>query len=276
MNISKFTAKVSSMHTRNAWVQLKEGRNRFRFLCQNSEEDPWVETYRHFIPKEFTVENFPRVPLCLGTDCPACALVEEFRKRGNERVADMLRAQHRFVWPVFFRDSPLNEVGDLCIKLYEMPQSVFTGLGKVYEEWGVDFTDPDKGYDIEVLKTNAGTFTKYEVRAVTQREKGSMSLLETPLTEEERYLVANAYPDLSQELALPDRETYTRVMASLLDEPDLFIPGRSTPSTDPNQCPQFGIGYNPELDVCIECADAEECKEELSKSARSPRKMGGA
>jgi len=83
MNISKFTAKVSSMHTRNAWVQLKEGRNRFRFLCQNSEEDPWVETYRHFIPKEFTVENFPRVPLCLGTDCPACALVEEFRKRGN-------------------------------------------------------------------------------------------------------------------------------------------------------------------------------------------------
>jgi hypothetical protein len=279
------------MKSKANWVILKEGKNRFRFLCKEGEESPWREGYRHFIPKEYATEDLPRTLLCLGDNCPLCKLVDELRKKGSEKQGDMLRAQARFLWPVLFRDAPVNDAGELCIKVYEMPQTVFSGLGKVFQEWGEDFTDKDTGYDVEVIKTsNAGQFTKYEAHALAQRDKGTMTIVKSPLNEEELFLVANSYPDLDAEITPPDRSIYEAIFASILGEPTVTPPSRRAPVTttppvppapkaaattvDEGVCDQFGEAYDSEVDECIECPDAEDCKAELAKKSqlRSPRK----
>lgn len=289
MNLDKFSNRVDSMKSKANWVILKEGKNRFRFLCKEGEESPWREGYRHFIPKEYATEDLPRTLICLGDDCPCCKLVDELRKKGSEKQAEMLKAQPRFLWPVLFRDAPVNDAGELCIKVYEMPQTVFSGLGKVFQEWGEDFTDKDIGYDIEVIKTsNAGQFTKYEEHAVTQRDKGTMTIVKSPLNDEELFLVANSYPDMDAEIMPPDRAIYEAIYASILGEPTVTPPSRRSatpvaaapvtpkvPSTTVDEvCDQFGEAYDSEVDECIECPDAEDCKAELAKKStlRSPRK----
>ena len=210
MDIDRFVQRSKSLGNKSSWINLKEGDNYLRFVQVVGDEDPWRETARHFL-RDFTVpDDFNKAPVCIGDGCPGCFLVEELRKRGDSAKADKVKAQPRFLMATFYRDVPNDETGQLCIKIYEMPPTVFQKLGKLLEDWGQSFTDSVTGYDIKITKIpgTGGGFMKYEVAPVTRKERGTMSLVVSPLTEDELLLIDDAFPDLDAEIVPPQIEMY--------------------------------------------------------------------
>lgn len=280
MNVDKMIKRASSMHSSDR-IALKDGMNKLRFVSPPGDEEPWREVMRHFLPKEYRLENFTGAPLCLGTkECPGCQLVEKFRAMGQDTSADKVKAQRRYIFLVFSRDFPNNEMGELAIKIVEVPPTVFQGLAKVAQEWD-DFTHPDTGYDIQIMRTT-GPFTKYEVSATTQRDRGSSSLnlVRTPLSQEELRVLSESCPDLDKELEPPDIAMFS-LAAEVRKEGD-FAPGSRFASESPNaedakeegvECPVFGEDYDETASACRSCSSAETCKtktEERRSRIRRP------
>ena len=287
--MDRFKQRADSIGTKTAWITLKDGKNYLRFVRQPEDEMPWRECARHFLRDYAVPDTFGKAPICLGVSCPGCYFVEELRKRGDGAKADKVKAQPRFTMAAIFRDAPNDETGQLCIKMYEMPPTVFQKLGKVLQDWEQNFLDAELGYDIEITKLpgTGGGFTQYEVAPVTKKERGTMSLVLSPLTKEELELVANAFPDLDAELVPPQIDVYEAVIASLLgEEPTPSLPGtkptaamtagmrttktappvpKAVPKQEPEiMCPKFGE-FDEELDDCLGCDEAEDCKAETDK-----------
>ena len=293
MNKDAFLKKVASLTGSNNFLVLKDGINTIRFVGKPGEEQVYRECYRHFL-RDAAIENFTKAPVCSGDDsCPACKYVDQLRKGGEDKRADLMKAQHRYLWPVFSRDIPFNDAGELCIKIYEFPVSVLRGLGDILKNWEDDFTDPVKGYDIEVVRITQAQ-TKYEVRPRTTKQGSSRTLYITQLTEEELGLIETAYPDLDAEITPPDSG---ELAAALGMEPaikrtfDLGVkkpvpfydskevaPKEEDEESDVSDCPKYGTGFDTEDEACRVCESANDCKTETDtytkerEVVRKPRK----
>jgi hypothetical protein len=291
MNVDKFIQRASSLGGEVDWVTLKDGINTVRVVAKKGDEQPWRECYRHFLHRHIQEEGYlNKAPICLGdiSVCPACQFVESLRKRGHDKEADMARAQRRFIFTVISRDSPLNNAGELCIKLMECPPTVFQGLGRVVADWeGMDFTDLNEGYDVEILRNTQANITKYEVRPKTELRGGSKNIIKTPLTELEKQLIEESFPDFELLMSPPDPADLARVLSLSIEvgEPPVMgsLADRQSPRTgaseassqttgisDPvNQCPLYGEGWEDD-DACRECSFAEECKRLTEAKRRRP------
>jgi len=170
----------------------------------------------------------------------------------------------------------------------ECPPTVFAGIGAVCKEWNVDFTDPVKGYDFIILRSQgSGGFTKYDVKPATKQVEMSKTLDLSPLSEVELKLLVESFPDLDALIALPDASSTARVWAAIqpfLGEPKVtpaaqpFVPINYTqplplqplqplplqplqPAVAVNdQCPYYGTDYNATDEACRECNLAEPCR----------------
>jgi len=290
MDLSRLIQKASTLGGDITWISLKDGVNKVRIVCRPGDDEPWRECFRHFLHRHIKVDFPNKAPICLGdiSICPACQFVERLRKSGEERDADMARAQRRFIFAAFSRDNPFNDAGEVCVKLLECPPTVFQGLGKVAQEWDMDFTDPDEGFDVEIMRNSqsGGGFTKYEVRPETKQAGASRSIVQKPLTEEEKQLVSDAFPDFDAQTAPPDPMELAAVLDIELGEPPVSLPSRANAAPAPtetaaetapdadvpsDQCLLYGEGWEDD-DSCRECDLATECKELTLKKQRKPVK----
>jgi len=297
MNMEKLGQRASSLGGSVPWIPLKDGVNKVRIVAKPGDEEPWREFYKHFLSEYIQVDDFPKAPACLGDPkmCPGCQLSEQIRARGEEINANRSRAQRRFVWAAFSRDNPYDEDGAYRLKVIECPTTVFQGMARVAGEWGIDFTDPELGYDLEILRTKSGNMTKYEVRALTTQEGTSKTVVQSPLTEEERALVADAFPELDEVTRMPDARRFAVALGFAVEEPDVS-PGpqgttptstdtpaptqqgpsprpASPPSTEEAHCPYFSDGgYDSNDDACRGCNSAEACKQNAKAPERVPQR----
>lgn len=281
MNLEKLIKKAATLGGDVNWISLKDGVNKVRIVCQPGDDQPWRECFRHFLHRHIQVDNFPnKAPICLGdiSICPACQFVEKLRKQpGNEKDADMARAQRRFIFAAISRDNPYNDAGEVCIKLLECPPTVFQGLGKVAQEWDIDFTDPEKGCDVEIMRNSqsGGGFTKYEVRPEVELHGGSRSIVVKALTEQERQLIAEAFPSFEAHTSPPDPTELAAVLGVEMGEPSVMSSmGSDAPQTttgvledqtsEESQCLLYGEGWEDD-EACRECSLSEACKEQTQK-----------
>ena len=260
MRVDKLVEYAQSLGGDVNFLTLKDGPNTVRFVS-NGEDVPWRDCYKHFLFK-YVEDPSLKGPICLGSydACPGCQLVEKLRQAGDEKAADMARATHRWLFVVISRDNPFNDSGAKCLKILEIPQSIFQGLGKVGREWGIDFTDPDKGFDIEIIRTpgSGGGWTKYEVRAKTTQQGTTRTIVQTPLTEEERALVTETYPDLDDQIRIPDAVRLAAALGMAVPEPKVIPPRETlrgigpapeslvTPTSKAGAVPLQKVGARPE------------------------------
>lgn len=293
MNIDKLGQRAASLGGDIPWIPLKDGVNKVRIVAKPGDDEPWREFYKHFLSEYIHVDDFPKAPVCTGTpDCPGCKLSDQLRDAGNEIAANRSRAQRRFVWAALSRDNPYTDDGSLCLKVIECPTTVFQGMARIAAEWGMDFTHPDEGYDLEILRSKTGNMTKYEVRASTSREGGTQTIIKSPLSEEEQALVSDAFPEIEAVTRTPDIRRFAVALGFAVEEPEVS-PGTAPPptaldsataatqapaaqSTEESHCPYFSDGgYDQNDDACRECSSAEACmknKQSKEEPSRVPQR----
>jgi len=289
MNLGKLIQKAATLGGDVNWITLRDGVNTVRIVAQKGDDEPYRECFRHFLQRHIKVDNFPnKAPVCLGDTsiCPACQYVEDLRKEGNDKDADMARAQRRFIFAAFSRDNPFNDAAEICIKLLECPPSVFQGMGKVAQEWDMDFTDPEEGFDLEIARNSqsGGGFTKYEVRPMTKLEGTSRSVVQTALTAEEKQLIVEAFPDFDAQMSPPDPVELANALGMTLGEPPVLSPASEAPTAAPaaisgtaaaegaeDDCLLYGEGWEDD-DACRGCAVSADCKDLTSAKQRKSMK----
>ena len=287
MNVERMSQEAAALYGDVLWISLKEGQATVRVVSRPGEEDPWRKIYRHFLQDHVKTDDFPRAPICLeDSSCPGCmfaekARVEGLRESGSERDANRLKGQRRYVWVAFSRENPADEEGNLALKLLECPTTVFLEMMDVANEWG-DFTDPETGFDLVIKRSAGAGIPKYDVSAATKREGNTRTVIYSPLTEEEKGLIENDYPDLDEILRRPNRARFALALGLPVEEP-LVQPGvvptvpPTAPSTVPAVssksapvCPYYGTQFDPADEACRECGVAEQCSKE--SEAKAPRR----
>lgn len=272
MNIDKLGQRAASLGGDIPWIPLRDGVNKVRVVAKPGDDEPWREFYKHFLSEYIRVDDFPKAPVCLGTpDCPGCQLSEQLRESGNEIAANRARAQRRFVWAALSRDNPYDEDGSLRLKVIECPTTVFQGMARIAAEWGMDFTHPDEGYDLEILRSKSGNMTKYEVRASTSRDGGTQTIIKSPLSDEEKALVRDAFPEIEAVTRMPDARRFAAALGFAVEEPEVSPAAAAAPVSSPPtaaaspeeaHCPYFNDGgYDQNDDACRGCSSAEACME---------------
>lgn len=280
MNISKMNQRAAALGGDVLWIPLKDGVTTVRVVARVGDEEPWREVDRHFLQNYVRVDDFPKAPVCLDDDsCPGCRISAQLRADGDDQNANRTKAQHRFIWVAISRDNPFDDDGGLRLKMLESPITVFQGMARTAKEWGMDFTDAQDGYDLEILRTSTGPMPKYEVKAVTSQEGATKTVLKSPLTEAETALVLEAYPDIDELLRPPEYRRFAQAVGFPVEEPDVNPPGGAVPGTPPpqsvaqpattesdpqpeqeSQCPYFGTAYDTADDACKRCGKAADCK----------------
>ena len=304
MNKDSFIKKAVSFSNTD-YIKLKDGINTVRIVSMPEDPEPYRIAFRHFLPREYSSENFTAAPLCLGglQNCPGCQLIEQLRAQGKDVEADKAKAQKRYILTAFSREQPNNDAGELVIKFLEVPPSVFNGMATVLKDWDEDFTHVTTGYDLQIIRSSNGPMVKYDVKPVTKKEAGSMALVFTPLSEKEAMLVDEAYPDLDKEVELPDFASFAAAVGlGLTTEPIMNIgtpapvagtpapvagtpvpttgtpvPTTGTPApvaeTPADTCPVYGKDYDESIDVCRACSVAEACKTETEAKTVNRRSV---
>lgn len=234
MNIDTMNKRASSLGGEVLWIKLIDGVVRVRVVARPGEEEPWREVYRHFLQNYVQAEDFPKAPICLGDDsCPGCRITAQIRAGGDDLSANKAKAQRRFIWVALSRDNPYDDDGNLKLKVLESPPTVFQGMARAANEWGIDFTDPVAGYDLDIMRSSGSGIPKYEVKAVTTREGTTMSVVQSPLTEEEQKLVDEAFPDVDMLTQPPEYRRFALALGFPVDETIPEQPGRSTQEQPP-------------------------------------------
>lgn len=292
MNIGKMNERAAALGGDVLWIRMTDGATTVRLVARPEEEEPWREVYRHFLQTYVQVDNFPKAPVCLGDEsCPGCRIASQIRKSGDDQSANKAKAQRRFIWVGLSRDNPYDDDGNLKLKMLETPVTVFQGMARTANEWGLDFTDPKEGFDLVILRSSGSGIPKYEVRASTAREGATQTVVQSPLTEDELALVQSSYPDLDELTRPPEYRRFALALGFSVDEPRTTRPpadaepteqpgpetqpasrpegtspgpgptsGTATESAEGSVCPYFGAGYDAEDDACRQCNAAGECK----------------
>jgi hypothetical protein len=152
-------------------LQLKEGKNVVRILPPvKGVSVPFHRTWLHYLrnPQDPTMPGKPVVcPLkTRGVPCIVCREVSRLRRSGNpadEEAAAQLRAgQH-----VYANAVDMNDI-ERGVQVFRFGQMIYTWMLSVLVpgdgEEGLDFTDPQGGFNIVIERAGQGIKTKYTCR----------------------------------------------------------------------------------------------------------------
>lgn len=216
--MDKMSERIAGGDRSERVIRITPGTHFYRILrdpTKGDEVPPFQECSRHFLQQYITAENFSRAPVCLQTiDCPGCIFADLLQAEYESEFV-RVKAKRRFCWNAIDREFPTNEEGVLLDKILEVGWTIFNDLGKeggIGQQWG-DFTDPDTGYDIRVLRGvgQAGwTFYQTDVLLVAQEGSRAKAPKLSPLTEGERALLTTLV-DLEAEVEPPLVEEFLKV-----------------------------------------------------------------
>jgi hypothetical protein len=118
------------------------------------------------------------------------AVKKEYEK--FSALARLARPRTSLKWNIIDRNNPeVKMVTDgkeekvLSLKIATLGQEAWAEVEGIFDQCGFDITDTEDGIDICIKKGHNGTRTAYSANAIIERG----SVLNTPLTEEERALV---------------------------------------------------------------------------------------
>lgn len=204
---------------------LEEGENVVRFMPpKRGAASPFMSVYKHYVDK-------PGGDGRMGIVCPRkmanqrCPICEQaFELDASPHEAD--RKLAKGLWPkmrVYAYGVNMDEDEDTRhVRLYELPKTVYDGLVTIREsKRGGDFSHPETGWDILIMREGKGPNTKYP--SVASSLEGR-----TPLDNPEYLSQLSAMPSLEAKKALPSREqmaefleildsTFGRAPAAALD-----------------------------------------------------------
>ena len=177
--------------------KLVDGKNRLRFLPAKIGQKTFIKTHQHFVKvgdqEGVLAFNCPR--RMANQPCVVCTDAEYLGATGSStdyELAGKLFAQFRVFANVIDREHP--EAGPVT---FAFGKKIYEALVKLRadEQDGGDFTDPEGGFDIIIVKSGTGLQTKYETRASL---KGS-----TPLGD---MTWIDVQPDISRYVRVPTPE----------------------------------------------------------------------
>ena len=153
---------------RRDFMKLEVGKNQVRFLPPPIGKDtPFQLVHTHYVPVPGQTEDVRIV--CPrkhgGGKCPICAKAEQLYRSGNavdQDKAGELWPRRRYYAHVINRKNP-----DAGVVILPMGPKIHDAIRDLRKdpEYGGDFTNPEKGYDIVIERAGTGKYdTAYKVR----------------------------------------------------------------------------------------------------------------
>jgi len=145
--------------------------------------------------------------------CPVCKLFrladqalkegpDEEEKKFFEGLKSLARYRTNLKWNIFDREKPnvtvIDESGSETqqkgLKIATIGMEAWDDIEGIFEQCGIDITDPDKGVDIKVVKGHNGTRVAYSAQAILENDgEGNIGLRVTPFDKEEKEIVAQPH-----------------------------------------------------------------------------------
>lgn len=148
-------------------IFIKEGELRIRIQPVGEENDFSVEATHFYLGNEI---KGVFSPLTIGNDCPIMEKYKELKEGSSEDkdLAKTFYPKKKYLVPaIVYKDAKGKEIDEeKSGKLVMIPSSIFGQILDYFldPEFG-DFTDPDEGYDIKLVRSGKGkTDTEYSVR----------------------------------------------------------------------------------------------------------------
>lgn len=193
------------------FLKLGQGRNVVRFLPPKPGEKAFVIAHQHYIeiPGAQSKLNFNCPRLMSKKPCPACARAAKLSSSGNpidRGKADKLYPRKRVFANVISRSAP--EAG---VQVLAFGKQVHEQLIAIRRDMDLDFTHPQEGRDIVIIRRGAGqNDTSYKVLpAKADTPLGDMTLIDQQ-------------PDLKRFAVVPtDEELQEKMGGGSSDEEDL-------------------------------------------------------
>lgn len=144
------------------FMELSQGKNIIRFVPPLAGKKTFVIVHQHYIEMPGSEEklrfNCPRV--MARQPCPACAAADRLAQSGNP--LDRTRAEK--FWPrKRIMGNALNRATpELGVQVLGFGKSIHEELIAIRRDDGIDFTNPENGYDISINKEGSGMKTRYK------------------------------------------------------------------------------------------------------------------
>lgn len=160
--------KKNAMSQNKKTIKPNAGRNRYRILPGWREGDP---TFYHDFGQHFIKgvdKAIKAVYMCVdqtyGKPCPICEQIATgIRMSTDDLITNTLqeaKSSKRILMNVLALDSDQPDTPQVL----EVGPSVFMGILNLFDEWGADLLDLEKGQDIVIHREGTGVNTKYTVQ----------------------------------------------------------------------------------------------------------------
>lgn len=147
------------------------GKTIWRFLppVKGKKPVPFTYVWVHFFNNPVNLEELLNVGVCsskqFGKPCDLCAYVGKLRRSGSEadrEVADRLRAKEHIIANVVRLDEDKGQ----AVSVMDVPKDVHDVLMQILRDKqdGVDFTHPDKGFNVIIERKGEKLNTDYKAR----------------------------------------------------------------------------------------------------------------
>lgn len=160
--------KKNAMSSRRDTIKPNAGRNRYRILPGWRDGDPqfYHDFGQHFV--KGVDGQVKAVYMCVdhtyGRPCAVCEQIATgIRMSTDDVIKNTLtgaKSSKRILMNVLALDSDKPDVPQVL----EVGPSIFMGILNLFDEWGEELIDPEKGQDIVIHKEGSGMTTKYTVQ----------------------------------------------------------------------------------------------------------------
>lgn len=173
--------KKNAMSQGKKTIKPNAGRNRYRILPGWRKDDP---TFYHDFGQHFIKgvdKQIKAVYMCVdatyGKPCPICDQINAgIRMATDDVIVNTLKeakASKRILMNVLALDSDTPDVPQVL----EIGPQVFMGILNLFDEWGADLIDIEKGQDIVIHREGTGVNTKYTVQVGAKSKPVDPSVL---------------------------------------------------------------------------------------------------
>lgn len=173
--------KKNAMSQSKKTIKPNAGRNRYRILPGWRDGDP---TFYHDFGQHFikgTDNQIKAVYMCVdqtyGKPCPICEQVATgIRMSTDDVITNALqqaKSSKRILMNVLALDSEQPDTPQVL----EVGPSVFMGVLNLFDEWGADLIDLEKGQDIVIHREGTGVNTKYTVQVGAKSKPVSKAVM---------------------------------------------------------------------------------------------------
>jgi len=262
-DLKKVKERYDQISTGQFWTP-KEGVNLIRIL------PPYGESGYFFreVDMHFGVGKNGESFVCTraeGGRCYACDKLEELRASEDPEKVNLARKfvpRHRVLYNIVDLNEPSKGV-----RIFSSGVSIFKDILSYFADpdWG-DITDPEKGYDIKIIREGTGLETSYRVQARKNP---------TPIADPEWLTqlydldsVVQLLPYEKQQEIIEGTANHVETTAEETEEVAPEVPKEENTIEKVEAKPKcFGIGYNRLDPECQECSFRDECIKKKFSSA---------